>query len=138
MTTGARQPASSGSIVAASQMIAIGDSPAFIPAAPGTQPQTNIPIQLYIVFPYTVLPLGYDGWEIGMMGRPTCCSAMAIRRRRPKPFGWRPQAKAAAFGTAIISPTRNGGKSPPSVLLLALIRQGCAPLRLIHSTAFYP
>jgi len=75
MTTGARQPASSGSIVAASQMIVLGDSPAFIPAAYGPQPQTNIPIQLYIVFPYTVLPLGYDGvgdWHDGQANMLFC------------------------------------------------------------------
>jgi prepilin-type processing-associated H-X9-DG protein len=68
MTSGARQPVSSGSIVAPSQMIAIGDSPAFIPATVGVQPQTNIPKQLYIVFPYTVPPLGYNGvgdWHDG-------------------------------------------------------------------------
>ena len=68
LATGTRQPTCANRVVTPAQMIAMGDSPTFIDAIFGTQPQTNIPNQIYIAFPYIVEPLGYVGvgnWHDG-------------------------------------------------------------------------
>jgi prepilin-type N-terminal cleavage/methylation domain-containing protein/prepilin-type processing-associated H-X9-DG protein len=68
LATGSREPTSANRVITPAQMITIGDSVTFIDAILGTQPQTNIPNQIYIVFPYIVEPLGYLGvanWHDG-------------------------------------------------------------------------
>jgi prepilin-type N-terminal cleavage/methylation domain-containing protein/prepilin-type processing-associated H-X9-DG protein len=50
--TASRTPTPANRVVSPSQMITIGDSPTFIDVIFGTQPQTNIPNQIYIAFPY--------------------------------------------------------------------------------------
>jgi hypothetical protein len=42
-------------------MITIGDSPTFMVVTFGSQPQANIPNQIYIAFPYAVTPFNYPG-----------------------------------------------------------------------------
>jgi prepilin-type N-terminal cleavage/methylation domain-containing protein/prepilin-type processing-associated H-X9-DG protein len=59
--TGLREPTSANRVATLAQMITIGDSATFIDPILGTQPQTNIPNQIYIVFPFIVEPLGYLG-----------------------------------------------------------------------------
>jgi prepilin-type N-terminal cleavage/methylation domain-containing protein/prepilin-type processing-associated H-X9-DG protein len=59
--TGLRTPTSANRVVIPAQIIYVGDSATFIDPILGTQPQTNIPNQIYIIFPYIVEPLGYLG-----------------------------------------------------------------------------
>jgi prepilin-type processing-associated H-X9-DG protein len=68
LATGLREPTSANRVVTPAQMITIGDSATFIDAILGTQPQTNIPNQIYIVFPYIVEPFGYFGVGSGHDG----------------------------------------------------------------------
>lgn len=60
-STGLRIPTSANRVIIPAQMITMGDSATFIDAILGSQPQTNIPNQIYIAFPYIVEPLGYLG-----------------------------------------------------------------------------
>jgi len=61
LSTGSRKPTPANRVVTPAKMITIGDSVTFIDVIPGTQPQTDIPNQIYIVFPYIVKPLGCLG-----------------------------------------------------------------------------
>jgi prepilin-type N-terminal cleavage/methylation domain-containing protein/prepilin-type processing-associated H-X9-DG protein len=61
LTTGLREPTPANRVASPAQMITLGDSDTFIDVIFGTQPQTNIPNQIYIIFPYIVEPLGYLG-----------------------------------------------------------------------------
>jgi prepilin-type N-terminal cleavage/methylation domain-containing protein/prepilin-type processing-associated H-X9-DG protein len=61
LSTGSREPTPANRVATPAQMITIGDCETFIDVIPGTQPQTNIPNQIYIVFPYIVEPYDYLG-----------------------------------------------------------------------------
>jgi prepilin-type processing-associated H-X9-DG protein len=68
ITTGMIVPAPVNRIAEPAQMIEIADSDTFLSIDPLPQPQTSIPIQLYIAFPYIVYPGGYLGvgsWHDG-------------------------------------------------------------------------
>jgi prepilin-type N-terminal cleavage/methylation domain-containing protein/prepilin-type processing-associated H-X9-DG protein len=68
LNNGSRQPTSANHVIIPAQMISIGDSATFIDAIFGAQPQSNIPDQIYIAFPYIVQPMGYVGvgdWHDG-------------------------------------------------------------------------
>jgi hypothetical protein len=109
--TGLREPTSANRVATLAQMITIGDSATFIDPILGTQPQTNIPNQIYIVFPFIVEPLGYLGVGNGHDGAANMFSAAH------NPFGLRRPIKAGECGTATISPTRSGGKPRPAAFL---------------------
>jgi prepilin-type processing-associated H-X9-DG protein/prepilin-type N-terminal cleavage/methylation domain-containing protein len=81
-----RQPTSANRVVTPAQMITMGDSATFIDAIIGTQSQTNIPNQIYIVFPYIVEPLGYLGVANWHDGGANMAFADAHVQFNPQPF----------------------------------------------------
>jgi prepilin-type N-terminal cleavage/methylation domain-containing protein/prepilin-type processing-associated H-X9-DG protein len=67
-SSGSRQQTSVNRVLTPAQMIVMGDSATFIDAILGSQPQTNIPKQIYIAYPYAIEPFGYAGvgnWHDG-------------------------------------------------------------------------
>jgi prepilin-type N-terminal cleavage/methylation domain-containing protein len=61
LSTASRTPTAANRVVVPAQMITMGDSPTFIDVIFGVQPQTNIPNQIYLAFPYVVPQFNYPG-----------------------------------------------------------------------------
>lgn len=59
--TGSRTPTPSTRVLHPAQMIVIGDSPVFINVPFGSQPQADIPNQIYVAIPYDVKPINNAG-----------------------------------------------------------------------------
>jgi hypothetical protein len=61
LSTASRTPTAANRVVVPAQMITMGDSPTFIDVIFGVQPQTHIPNQIYLAFPYVVPQFNYPG-----------------------------------------------------------------------------
>jgi len=61
LLTASRTPTAANRVVVPAQMITMGDSPTFIDVIFGVQPQTNIPSQIYLAFPYVVSQFNCPG-----------------------------------------------------------------------------
>lgn len=61
LSTASRTPTAANRVMVPAQMITIGDSPTFIDVIFGVQPQTNIPNQIYLAFPYVVSGFNFPG-----------------------------------------------------------------------------
>ncbi len=68
LDNGSRVPTGANRVMNPAQMVMVGDSSTFIDVIFGTQPQSNIPNQIYIAFPYPVAGCGMVGvgnWHDG-------------------------------------------------------------------------
>ena len=61
LSTASRTPTAANRVIIPAQMITMGDSPTFIDVIFGVQPQTNIPNQIYLAFPYVVPQFNFPG-----------------------------------------------------------------------------